>query len=88
MADENQDIVVSFEGVKMKEFRAYWTAVARGDFVAQDQFFAKVVKAWPFRLDPADAQSYGELEISQYHAVQLAIKSATERVAKELSTRR
>ena len=48
------EIIVSFDGVKMKDFRTYWTAVARGDWAGQDTFFASVVRSWPHDLDPAD----------------------------------
>ncbi len=71
---DKNEIVVSFEGVKIKDFRAYWDAVRRGDWKGQDAFFAKVVKSWPYDLDPADVESYGELELTGYSAVQAAIK--------------
>lgn len=71
------EIIVSFDGVKMKDFRAYWTAVARGDWAGQDMFFALVVRSWLYDLNPADPESYGELAFEEYMAVQNAIKSAS-----------
>ena len=68
------DIIVSFDDVKMKDFRAYWKAVARSDWEGQDAFFAKVVKAWPFEGNPGEAEAYGELSFRQYKQVQSAIK--------------
>jgi hypothetical protein len=71
------DIIVSFDDVKMKDFRAYWKAVAHGDWQGQDAFFAKVVKSWVYEGDPSDADAYGELNLKQFMAVQKAIKSAS-----------
>jgi len=67
------EIIVSFEDVRMKDFRAYWQAVARNDWQGQDAFFAKVVKQWPFAGDPSDAGAYGELDFRQYISVQRTI---------------
>ena|SRR3990172_7464865 len=75
--EENGDIVVSFDGVKMKDFRAYWQAVARGDWAGQDKFFSLVVRSWPFELDPVDPNSFQELELDEYVSVQAAIRSAS-----------
>jgi hypothetical protein len=83
MSDEQ--IVVSFDGVKMKEFRAYWMAVARGNWVEQDKFFARVVKSWPFTLNPSNFESYGELEFHQYISVQTAIKLASKTVVSQVT---
>ena len=77
------EIVVSFEDVKMKDFRAYWKAVAKGDWQGQDAFFAKVVKAWCFEGNPSDAEVYGELELSQYITIQNVIKSNANTVASQ-----
>jgi hypothetical protein len=78
MTEQKQpEIVVSFEGVKMKEFRAYWAAVAKGDWVGQDTFFARIVKHWPWDLDPEKIESYAELELEQYFKVQKAISNAS-----------
>jgi hypothetical protein len=74
MAEQKPEIVVSFEGVKMKEFRAYWAAVVKGDWMAQDAFFARVVRSWNYPLDSSDQTSYGELELKQYLTVQQAIR--------------
>lgn len=75
------EIIVSFDDVKMKDFRAYWKAVAKGDWQGQDAFFAKVVKAWTFEGDPSDAEAYGELELSQYITIQKVIKQKANNVA-------
>lgn len=83
MAEEtNNGIVVSFDGVKVKEFRAYWIAVARGDFDAQDRFFARVVKRWPYELDPGDPKSYGELTLDEFQPVRIALQAASARTFK------
>lgn len=74
MAEQKPEIVVSFEGVKMKEFRAYWASVARSDWAAQDTFFARVVKIWAYNFDPSDPTSYGELTFEQYSFVQAVIR--------------
>jgi len=86
MQDSNteQDIIVSFEGVKMKDFRAYWSAVGRGDWKGQDEFFAKVVTAWVYDLDPSQPESYGELSVSAYNKVQVAIRRANQVFVKQL----
>jgi len=68
------EIIVSFEDVRMKDFRAYWQAVARNDWQGQDAFFAKVVKQWPFAGDPSNAGAYGELSVEEYFTVQRAIR--------------
>lgn len=73
--EQNNDIVVSFDGVKMKDFRAYWQAVARSDWAGQDKFFSLVVKSWPYNLDPLDPDSFQELELGEYVSVQAAIRS-------------
>ena len=72
---QNTEIIVSFDDVKMKDFRAYWKAVAKGDWQGQDAFFAKVVKAWPYEGDPSDAEAYGELSVQEYLEVQQTIKA-------------
>lgn len=68
------EIMVSFDDVKMKDFRAYWKAVAKGDWQGQDAFFAKVVKAWAFEGDPSDVETYSELSLLEYNQVQVAIR--------------
>ena len=78
----NNNTVVSFDGVKMKDFRAYWDAVRRGNWKGRDAFFAKVVKSWPYDLDPANAESYGMLEFKQYTSVQMAINASSKQVSK------
>lgn len=78
------EIIVSFEDVKMKDFRAYWKAVAKGDWQGQDAFFAKVVKAWVFEGDPSDANSYSELELEEYMLTQQKIKSASASITQNI----
>jgi hypothetical protein len=56
MTTANTEIEITFNNVRIRDFRTYWDAVARGDWETQDRFFALVVKAWPFEPDPA-AQS-------------------------------
>jgi len=70
------NIVVSFDDVKMKDFRAYWTAVARGDWQGQDEFFAKVVQSWDYKLNPSDPESYGDLDLTSYAVVQQMVREA------------
>lgn len=65
----------------MKDFRAYWTAVAKGDWQGQDEFFAKVVQSWEYDLDPSLADSYRELSVSEYNQVQKAIRQANQEFA-------
>lgn len=87
MSDENinpNNIVVSFEDVKMKDFRTYWTAVARGDWKRQDEFFAKVVKSWDYDLDPSASESYEQLSILEYNKVKLAIRQKSKLAKLEL----
>ncbi|GAB5494220.1 MAG: hypothetical protein Phog2KO_44350 [Phototrophicaceae bacterium] len=84
MSNENvvleNEIVVSFDDVKMKDFREYWQAVAKGDWQKQDTFFAKVVKAWHFDGDPNQAEAYGNLSLDQFIAVQKAIKQVSAQI--------
>ena len=80
MSDENtqyDNIIVSFDDVKMKDFRAYWTAVAKGDWKGQDEFFAKVVKSWDYEYDSSDPASYENLAVEEYNAVQVSIRQAS-----------
>lgn len=83
MAEENNGIVVSFNGVKVKEFRAYLMAVDQGFFTLQDQFLARVVKSWPYDLDPSDPKSYSELDLKQYFAVQSVFKKEQMRLMRD-----
>lgn len=73
---QNNNIIISFDNVKMKDFFAYWDAVKAADWRGQHQFFAKVVKNWAYNLDVADAESYGELRLEEYAAVQTAVSQA------------
>lgn len=82
---ENEEIVVSFDGIKMKDFRAYWVAVARNDWVEQDKFFARIVRSWPYPLDPKEALSYQELELDHYMRVQGAIRLASGEISRKIS---
>ncbi|MGB1288207.1 MAG: hypothetical protein ACPG7F_16840 [Aggregatilineales bacterium] len=79
--DTTTNIIVSFDNVRMKDFRAYWAAIARGDWQAQDAFFAKVVQTWDFDHDPADPASYADLPLTDYHAVQRAIRQKSQAVS-------
>lgn len=74
------EIVVSFDGVKVKDFRAYWTAVKRGDWAGQDRFFALVVRQWQYPLNPNQPESYGELDLMQYLQVQKAISNLSNKL--------
>lgn len=78
------EIIISFDDVKMKDFRAYWKAVAKGDWQGQDVFFAKVVKVWSFEGDPSEAETYGDLNVNEYATVQGAINNASVSVSKIL----
>lgn len=79
---QKQEIVVSFDDVKMKDFRAYWKAVAQVDWAGQDAFFAKVVKSWSFEGDPNVAHSFGELTLDEYTAIQSEIKKLSDATVK------
>lgn len=74
---DSSGIIVSFDDVKMKHFRAYWLAVAKGNWAEQDKFFARVVKQWQWQLDPNDPNSYGELGVAEYKQVQNAIQKVS-----------
>ena len=77
MTKSTTKIDIVFSDVRIRDFRAYWDAVARGDWEAQDHFFALVVKAWPFGLDPAVPGSFSNLTLAQYQQVQRAIRQAS-----------
>jgi hypothetical protein len=79
------NIVVNLEGIKVKELRTYQVAVIRGIFILQDQFFARVVKSWPYDFNPSDPISYGELELQQFYTVHAAIEKAIRQLTNKLN---
>jgi hypothetical protein len=78
-------VVVSFDGVKMKDFFAYWDAVRRANWMQQHVFFARVVKQWIYPFDPTNPASFEELGLEEYALVQRAIKSAADTVVANLT---
>ena len=64
--EQNGAWVVSFDGWKMKDKRAFNKAMnevtVTGDEGAMYPFFAQVIKKWPCDLDPSKVESYDELE--------------------------
>lgn len=82
MNEQQNNIIVSFDTVTINGFRAYWDAVARNDWQGQDAFFAKVVQAWDYDLDPNNPDSYGQLNAEQYMIVREAIRTKSVHFAK------
>lgn len=59
MSDEQW--VLDLNGIKAKERAALDAAMKSGDDEQVYPFMAKVIKVWPYALNPSDPASYGEL---------------------------
>ena len=80
---------VNYGALKRKEYRVMIKLIT-GEGLEEDEqlfpYFAQVIKRWPFTLDPADVESYGELSMDQYKEmkdrVTVALAQFLERAAK------
>lgn len=64
MSDLN--IVVSFDGWRMRDMREFTKASQEGDLLKTFGMLAKVIKEWEFAGDPSDPASYDELSLDDW----------------------
>lgn len=67
------DFVVDVSAWRMRDFIEFEKSVKTGDYDAMFSRFAAIVKSWPFEYDPSKQESYGDLRITEFKQLQVAV---------------